>query len=313
MFKFVMEEVNATGGSDGGGAAGSGGDAPAANIGESPANTGAISQSVGDGGGGSGQGGGDAKSWLESLPEDVRSDPSLKVFKDVSGLAKSYVNAQKMIGADRVIMPNEKSTDEEWNAFYQKLGRPESADKYEIKGPDGKPVTDGVAKEFKETAFKLGLSPKQVAGLAEWNAATLAATQETARTAEQLAVRESINAYAQKLGGDDKYKARVDEARVAVRALATPELSKFLVDSGMGSRPEMIEFFAQLKGMMSEDKIRDGTGVSFQGEDPAVLQKQLEEVESKMFGDVLNPRVTEWSEQAVKLRERISAARTRSA
>lgn len=313
MFKFLMEEVNATGGSDGGGVAGSGGDAAAPNIAESPANTGTVQQPLGDSGSGTGQGGGDAKSWLESLSDDVRSDPSLKVFKDVNGLAKSYVNAQKMIGADRVIMPNEKSTDEEWNAFYQKMGRPESADKYEIKDASGKPVTEGVAKEFKETAFKLGLSPKQVAGLAEWNQAAVTAAQEAAKNSELTSVRESINAYAQKLGGDDKYKARVDEARVAVRALATPELTKFLAESGMGSRPEMIEFFAQLKGMMSEDKIRDGTGVSFQGEDPALLQSELEKLQEKMYSDVLNPQMEAWSNQAVKLRERITAARMRTA
>lgn len=310
MFNFKMEGANE--GSDGGGAGGSGGTPAPANIADGAVNQGAAQQSVGDSGGDAGGGGGDAKSWLDSLPDDIKSDPSLKMFKEPSALAKSWVNAQKMIGADRVIMPNDKSTDEEWNAFYQKLGRPESADKYEIKDASGKPVTDGVAKEFKETAFRLGLSPKQVAGLAEWNQATLNATQESAKTAELNQVREAINAYAQKLGGDDKYKARVDEARVAVRALANPELTKFLVDTGLGSRPEMIEFFANLKGMMSEDKIRDGTGVSFQGEDPAVLQKELEAVENKMFGDVLNPRVTEWSEQAVRLRERLNAARTRT-
>lgn len=98
MFKFLMEEVtDATGGQVSGGAAGSGGNAPAPNIADGATGSGTVSQSVGDSGGGTGEGGGDAKSWLESLPEDVRSDPSLKVFKDVSGLAKSYVNAQKMI------------------------------------------------------------------------------------------------------------------------------------------------------------------------------------------------------------------------
>lgn len=313
MFKFLMEEV--TDGQVSGGAAGSGGGAEALNIADGGGNagSGAAAQSVGDSGGQSGGSGGDAKSWLESLPDDVKSDPSLKVFKDVGGLAKSYVNAQKMIGADRVVLPNEKSSDEEWNAFYQKLGRPESAEKYEIKGPDGKPIESDVTKAFKDTAFKLGLSPKQVAGLAEWNSGQLTEAQKAQETAKTNEVRDSIKAYADKLGGDEKYKARVDQARVAVRALANPELSEFLKTSGLGSRPEMIEFFAQLHGMMGEDKIRDGTGVSFQGEDPATLQKEIEAIETKMFADVNNPRVMEWSEQAIQLRNRLNAARTRSA
>lgn len=215
--------------------------------------------------------------------------------------------------ADKVVIPGEKATEEELNAFYQKLGRPESADKYEIKLPEGQQLDEGFAKGFKETAFKSGLSPKQVAGLAEWYGGAAKAAVEASQAAQLNEVRESINAYAQKLGGDEKYKARVDEARVAVRALATPELNEFLQKSGMGSRPEMIEFFAQLKGMMSEDKIRDGTGVSFQGEDPAVLQREIEDLEKKMFSDLNSSNKSAWIDQRSKLYERLNAARTRTA
>jgi hypothetical protein len=35
-----------------------------------------------------------------------------------------------MIGQDKVVIPNNNSTDDQWNEVYAKLGRPESADKY---------------------------------------------------------------------------------------------------------------------------------------------------------------------------------------
>jgi hypothetical protein len=235
------------------------------------------------------------------------------MFKDPASLAKSWVSAQKMMGAEKVVIPNEKSTEEDWNAFYKKVGRPESSDKYEIKAPEGQTINEEVTKGFKDLAFKMGLSAKQVAGLAEWNFGAVAAAQAAEQTTKANALRDSLNSYKETLGGEDKYMARVDSARVALRALAKPQLTEFLKTSGLGSRPEMIEFFAELKGMMSEDKIRDGTGVSFQGEDPAILAKELEAIETKMFSDVLNPRVNEWSEQAVKLRERLNAARQKTA
>lgn len=316
MFRsyFKMEEAN---GSSAGGSVGGGGvQAPNIADGGSGGNDpGAVSQSVGGGGSGGGSGGENGKSWLESLPDEIKGDPSLKMFKEPSDLAKSWVNAQKMIGAEKVIIPNDKSTDEEWSAFHQKLGRPESADKYEIKGADGKPIDSEITKTFKDTAFKLGLSPKQVEGLAQWNMGALSHAQELQKTAELNQVKESIKAYVEKVGGDDKYKARVDEARVAVRALASPELSKFLQDSGMGSRPEMIEFFAELKGMMSEDKIRDGTGVPLTGEDPAILQREIDEIQDAKspLWDSNHPNHSTYVQRRAKLYDRLSAARTRPA
>lgn len=311
MFKLFLEEA-VDGGSGGAGASGAvGSDQTAPNIADDIVNPGASQQPVGDGGGNAGGSGGDAKSWLEALPDDIKKDPSLQMFKDPSSLAKSWVNAQKMIGKDKVVLPGEKSTEEEWNAFYNKLGRPESPDKYEFKLPEGQELDEGFAKGFKEAAFKSGLSPKQVAGLAEWYGNATKASIEAQQAAQVNQLRESLQGYTQKLGGEDKFKARVDDARVALRSLANPELTEFLKTSGLGSRPEMIEFFANLKGMMSEDKIRDGTGVSFNGEDPSVLQKEIESIETKMFAEMNSPNMGSWVEQRNKLYERLNAARSR--
>lgn len=310
MFKFKMEEV-VDGGAGGSGVAGSGGAAAAPNIADGAGANGAgsVQQPVGGGDSGAGAGGGDGKSWLEGLPDDVKGDPSLKVFKDVAGLAKSYVNAQKMLGADKVIIPNEKSSEADWNAFYQKLGRPDAADKYEIKGPDGKPVENDIVKSFKSVAFEAGLSPKQVAKLADWNANAVAESQKAAEAQKGIALREAINAYQEKLGGEEKYKANVDAARVAVRALAGPELTKLMAETEFGSRPEVIAFFASLKGMMDEGKVRDGTGVPFAGEDPSVIQAKLDELQTKIMANLNSPERMSWVEQQMKLRERLIALR----
>lgn len=304
MLNFKMNEVTdgATGGSGG---------LPAANIadGGNPNGQGTTHQSLGGSGGGSGDGGTNGKSWLDTLPDDIKGDPSLAVFKDVSGLAKSFVNAQKMIGADKVIIPNEKSSEEEWNAFYQKMGRPESPDKYEIKAPNGQDLNPEIAKGFKEVAHQLGLSPKQVAKLADWNFGTIAAQQESHKTAQVNALRETISTYKQTLGGEEKYAARVDEARAALNAVATPELKEFLKTSGLGSRPEMIEFFANLKPMMDEGKFRDGTGIPMGIDDPAAIQAEIKSIEEKLFANLNSSSRGDWVEQRNKLYERLSAAR----
>ena len=43
-----------------------------------------------------------APGFLDSLPEELRHEPSLKNFTDSAGLAKSYVHAQRMVGVSRI-------------------------------------------------------------------------------------------------------------------------------------------------------------------------------------------------------------------
>ena len=72
-------------------------------------------------------------------------------FTEIDALAKSYINATRMIGQDKVAVPNENSTDDQWNEVYSKLGRPESADKYKLDAnSDVVPIDEGAIKTFAE-------------------------------------------------------------------------------------------------------------------------------------------------------------------
>ena len=70
--------------------------------------------------------------WKDSISEQYRNDPNIEKFTEADALAKSYINAVKMIGQDKIAIPNNNSTDEAWNEVYDKLGRPESAEKYSL-------------------------------------------------------------------------------------------------------------------------------------------------------------------------------------
>ena len=73
-----------------------------------------------------------SEDWRSAIPEDLQNDPSLANIQDVASLAKGYVHAQHMVGADKVAIPTRETTPEELDAFYNKLGRPESVDGYEV-------------------------------------------------------------------------------------------------------------------------------------------------------------------------------------
>lgn len=110
----------------------------------------------------------EAKNWYEQLDPDLKNNPSIQKFKDPASLAKSYVELQKMVGKDKVVLPTSKSTPEEWEAFYDKLGRPKDINEYsvpEIEVPEEVKMRPETLEAFKQKAHELGLTKKQVAEL----------------------------------------------------------------------------------------------------------------------------------------------------
>lgn len=100
--------------------------------------------------------------FLGSLPEEYRADPAFARFNGLEDLAKSYSSASKMVGMDKnQIVAVPKDDDEKaWGAVWDKLGRPESADKYNIE-PYKDIVKPDELKPYMDEAHKAGITGKQ--------------------------------------------------------------------------------------------------------------------------------------------------------
>lgn len=95
---------------------------------------------------------------MSHVPDEYKGDEYKSYWektKDLPTLVKNAVHADKMVGS-RVSIPTEESTQEDWDSFYNKLGRPESPDKYELDMPEG--ADENFAKWYKDQAHKHGLS-----------------------------------------------------------------------------------------------------------------------------------------------------------
>jgi hypothetical protein len=104
-----------------------------------------------------------ADDWRTSVPEEIRGHKSLEHITDVGALAKSYVNAQSMIGADKLAIPGKHATDEDWGEVYRRLGRPDTPDGYELVNemPEGIEQNDDMLNWFRATAHEIGMTPTQ--------------------------------------------------------------------------------------------------------------------------------------------------------
>ena len=202
------------------------------------------------------------------MPPGLREEPSLKTFDSVDKLAKSYVNAVKMIGGNpdnMVAIPDEG---EKWDDFYNKIGRPEKANDYQFGDENGE--LDG----FREFAHDTGLTQDQASNILKLYG-DIQEEQEEAHQNGLEELRTNTTMELQKEWGKN-YDGKMDYAKRAFAQFASPELSQLMDESGMGNHPEMLRVFAKVGELMGEDSLVVGTGPGSSQLSPEQAQQEIQ-------------------------------------
>jgi hypothetical protein len=197
-----------------------------------------------------------AKSWKEAISEEFREDPNIAKFTELDALAKSYINATRMIGQDKVAIPNENSTDDQWQEVYGKLGRPESPDKYQLEAnSDVVPLDEGAIKSFAENAHQLGLNNKQAQGILEFYKNSMEGSAQQSRIDTETA-QANAEAELRKEWGSN-YENNIKKAGSVAKANMNTEILDLQLQDGtrLGDHPEVIKGFANIANLLSEDKL----------------------------------------------------------
>jgi hypothetical protein len=203
--------------------------------------------------------GGSGNEFLEMIPTDLREHPSLSPIKDVENLARSYVNAQRLIGSDKIPMPV-NPTDEDLDRIYDRLGRPESPEGYGIK-TDGTIVTEDVAADFADISHKLRLTPQQAEGIMDYYRSSVeqSISAESGITEE---ARENTEAALRQEWGR-AYEQKVESAAKVAQEFADPEMFSLQLADGsrLGDNAEFIKAFAKIaefrQTVTSEDTVAE--------------------------------------------------------
>lgn len=136
-----------------------------------------------------------AQPWYNGIEEEpIREYMKAKNYANPYEAARAAWNANQInkLSPEVTAVLEGKATPEQENAFYAKLGRPETPDKYEFKHPDGTVVDKDLESLGRNIFHKLGASPaKAQAAMDDWNkavAAKVAANAEAERTANDAAL-----------------------------------------------------------------------------------------------------------------------------
>ena len=259
---------------------------------------------------GAGEGGAPAAAvtdWTAGLDPDVKEFVGVKGWKEPKAVVESYRNLEKIVGADKIVVPKADAPDAEWNAVWDKLGRPKTPDEYGFKAPDGFPeglYSADAAKEYAQAAHKAGLTAKQAAAIHDWFAGKTVADFQTGTKAAEEA-KAALDAELRKEWGQ-AYDGKLELARRAAAAFGSKEALDAL-DERMGGAA-MVKMWATIGEKMGEDTLLQGSGGGF-GMTPAQGKAEISRLHAD--GEFMKAYMDRWHpahNDAVKRMEAAHAA-----
>ena len=232
-----------------------------------------------------------APSFLEQLPEDLRGEKCFANVKGTEDLARQFMNAQKLIGLEKVPIPKEGDDQTVWDNFYKASGRPDTPADYKL----SEEVTKGLTVDteafdnFKKVFHEAGMSQKAFEASVTAYAGYIRSQAEAATAAQTKALDDGLHTLQQEWGG--QYDANIAMANDAFEAFADDGFKKLVRESpALSKNPELIKHFVKVGKAISEDRIRDLTvgGKGFAPNSQASALQELQNMEIEHAAILIN-------------------------
>lgn len=237
------------------------------------------------------------------IPEEYKGEKSLSNFKDMNDFVKSYLSAQKIVGADKIPVPNKFATDDDWKAVFNKLGAPEKPEDYKYNFKEGE-VDQQLLSNFNQQAHKLGLLPQQAESLIKFYNDM---NEGSSVQAEENAAKSRINTENElKKEFGPQYVKRLDQAkRLASSTLGNDFLENTYLQDGsrLGDNLNVVKAFSNLAEKLSEDEVVKGDSSSYMTANE--IEKEISSLteEGSPYWIKTHPNHRKAVDEVLKLRE----------
>lgn len=243
-------------------------------------------------------------SWRDSLPEDLRANPSLSTIGDVTTLAKNYIETKSFVGKKGIIPPGENATPEQLNEFYAAVGRPETPEAYEFAAvdlPENFPASPEMEKAFRSKAHELGISGAQAKGLHQWFMEANVGQYKQMMEANSQ-VKATAEAQLRKDWGTD-YEKNIEAANLAIRQFGDDVVQASIANRDeIWSDPRLARFLAGIGKAMAEHEFIGGSSPG--GSSLEAQRKQL--MMDPAYTDKKDPRHNDVVEKVWNLSQRMN-------
>ena len=240
------------------------------------------------------------------IPEKYKEEKALSNFVSMDDFVKSYLSAQRLVGANKVAIPNKMATDEDWEEVYSKLGRPAKPEDYKYSFSEEE-INQDQLKTFNETAHRIGLLPKQAERIIKfYNEMNTQAEVDNQKMFEAKQT-EAMTDLKKEFG--PTYTKRLDQAKkLATETLGNEMLNNTVLKDGtrLGDSVEVIKAFSMLADKLSEDEIIKGEGTGYQT--ASEIEKEISELteDGSPYWQKTHPNHAKTVDRVFKLREQLN-------
>lgn len=182
--------------------------------------------------------------FLSSLSEELKGHKALQNFKSAEDLAKSYLNANQLLGKRM----NELSA-EDANYFKGLIGVPESADKYKL--PEE--MNADMAGWYKGLAHKAGLTQDQAKSVIDEYIMLERSQVERQKVEMDRVAGEWVEGLKKEFGS--AFEKQIEVAKRGVQAFGGDDIQQLLNETGLGNHPAVVKMFAKIGKELLEDSI----------------------------------------------------------
>lgn len=198
--------------------------------------------------------------WRSELPAELRK--AAEKFKSPADVVKSYASLERRLGRS-VVVPDQSAGREEIEAFYARLGRPETPDGYEFRIPDDVPDhlrpqtgADTGRQDFLARMHEAGATQATVQAAIDWYYGAISQTdRELDRVKEEA--RADAEAELHRDWGA-AYGKNIELARRAARHFGGEELLAAFEKAGLADDPVCLRAFCRIGAASAEDGLLSG-------------------------------------------------------
>jgi hypothetical protein len=216
-----------------------------------------------------------------SVEEDILKAPMFSSIKDINDVVKGYYHAQKMVGADKVIVPNKNSSAEEWKAYYIKAGLPEKFEDYKLETPyAGTDFEDNLKKK----AYELNVRPDQVSELVKLMEDRNNSLIEQYDAEEAQTLKQNQETLMKEWGA--AFDRKISDAQKVVKHFGGEEMFKNIMsDPTVANNIHVVKLLAEIGGKLNrEDTFQQEVVTKF-----GLTKDEARKKVNEMMGNLTGP------------------------
>lgn len=212
------------------------------------------------------------------LTGDLQGNETLSRFKDVPGLASSYLELRQKMG-NAVVPPSKDASPEDIKKYHQALGVPENPSDYGIKHDafEELPLSEELVTGFMEAGHKAGATPEVMEALFNWYGQSQLEQSKADIELVNKAHAEQDALLKQEWAGE--YDANMATIGAVVKNIFSEETMAELEETRMGDNVGFMKDMLALAQKMGEKSIAGTTGGGVQ---PIVTPISLKEEAKKL-------------------------------